>query len=94
MEEEEPRTITSQCSLILDLPPSCIEFSPTSPDLFVVGTYYLDTAPMAAATPTPQHDDESLQLSDSELQPSQQRTGSVILLQLLDAQVYAAALNF
>ena len=28
---------------ILDQPPSCIEFSPTHPDLFVVGTYLLES---------------------------------------------------
>lgn len=33
--------ITSKRSLTLDLPPSCLEFSPTSPSHFLVGTYNL-----------------------------------------------------
>lgn len=28
-------------STVLDLPPSCIEFSPVEPDYFIVGTYDL-----------------------------------------------------
>jgi diphthamide biosynthesis protein 7 len=34
--------ISSIKSLILDLPPSCIEFCPVARDYFVVGTYYLE----------------------------------------------------
>ena len=34
-------SVPSLQSLTLDLPPSCIAFCPTRPDLFVVGTYFL-----------------------------------------------------
>jgi hypothetical protein len=34
-------SITHQLATRLDLPPSCIEFCPSAPDYFVVGTYNL-----------------------------------------------------
>jgi len=34
--------ISSASSTVLDLPPSCIEFSIANPEFFVVGTYHLD----------------------------------------------------
>ncbi|KAI1295049.1 hypothetical protein F5Y03DRAFT_312401 [Xylaria venustula] len=40
--EAEARKIASSRRLILDLPPSCIEFCPAHPDYFVVGTYNLE----------------------------------------------------
>ncbi len=87
--KKEPYNIASKSSLVLDLPPSCVEFSPTAPDLLVVGTYYLDTA----ATATAQDDcyDRSLDAPDTEALLSQQRSGSLILLRLVDDQVYGNA---
>ena len=42
MNTEDPGTeVTSTRSMILDAPPSCIEFSWIRPDVFVVGTYSL-----------------------------------------------------
>lgn len=38
----EPKTLRSLTSIILELPPSCLEFCSAFPDLFVVGTYYLE----------------------------------------------------
>jgi hypothetical protein len=35
--------IKSLASTVLDLPPSCLEFSPLHPDYFVVGTYNLES---------------------------------------------------
>ena len=39
--ENQVPKIESTMSKILDAPPSCIEFSQTLPDVFVVGTYSL-----------------------------------------------------
>ncbi len=38
----EPKALRSLTSITLELPPSCIEISSAFPDLFVVGTYYLE----------------------------------------------------
>lgn len=37
----EPLNIKSIHSQTLDLPPSCIQFCPSQPGIFCVGTYYL-----------------------------------------------------
>jgi diphthamide biosynthesis protein 7 len=39
---DDAKLISSKVSLILDLPPSCIQFCPAHPGLFVVGTYNLE----------------------------------------------------
>lgn len=39
---EASNVISSQVSLVLDLPPSCIQFCPAHPKYFVVGTYNLE----------------------------------------------------
>ncbi|KPM40177.1 hypothetical protein AK830_g6367 [Neonectria ditissima] len=36
-----PNVVSSKVSLTLDLPPSCIQFCPAHPELFIVGTYNL-----------------------------------------------------
>ena len=41
-ENEAVPIVKSNVTRILDLPPSCIEFSPLNPRLFVVGTYFLN----------------------------------------------------
>lgn len=41
--EDDVVSISSTHTFILDLPPSCIEFSPLNRHYFVVGTYYLET---------------------------------------------------
>ena len=38
---EDVRSIASECTVILDKPPCCLEFSRRFPDYFVVGTYNL-----------------------------------------------------
>ncbi|KAI1809275.1 hypothetical protein GGS20DRAFT_572721 [Poronia punctata] len=37
-----PQSILCLRSLVLDLPPSCVEFCPAHPDYFVIGTYNLE----------------------------------------------------
>lgn len=39
--EQEGQLVEAMQTLLLDLPPSCIEFCPSYPDYFVVGTYDL-----------------------------------------------------
>ncbi|KAF7545654.1 hypothetical protein G7Z17_g9005 [Cylindrodendrum hubeiense] len=62
--------VSSKVSLTLDLPPSCIQFCPAHPELFVVGTYNLERDETAgqtnggeeegSAAKTPQNRDGSL----------------------------------
>lgn len=85
-------TIRSLCSLTLDFPPSCIEFSRVYPECFVIGTYFLEqqkssgprdgdggSGDEAKAEPP----EQSSEVFQRERMP-QQRSGSLILLQLLD----------
>ena len=65
---EGVRTIHSYRNLILDLPPSCLEFSPLHPEYFVVGTYSLDNTGENQSSGT-----------SSE---GQDRSGSLLLFQL------------
>ncbi|KAH7064717.1 WD40-repeat-containing domain protein [Macrophomina phaseolina] len=64
-------SVKSISSLWLDIPPSCIEFVPGHPELFVVGTYFLEK--------TGQDEEESG--TTSETSP-QHRTGSLLLFKL------------
>lgn len=63
-------SIPSQVSIKLDLPPSCIEFSPLHSDCFMVGTYYLDTESGSSHTQ---------QQGDQIKSPAQDRKGSLML---------------
>lgn len=38
---EQAKLLTSKASLVLDLPPSCVQFCPSDPEYFLVGTYNL-----------------------------------------------------
>ena len=75
-EDENPISIKSTVTKILDLPPSCIEFSLQQPDLFVVGTYNLENRSEAASS----------SVAGIEEQPDaplpQKRSGSLLLFQL------------
>jgi diphthamide biosynthesis protein 7 len=68
-------SISSIQSLILDLPPSCIEFCPVAPDYFVVGTYFLEKKEQDAAN------DGEEESKDVDKKP-QTRTGSLILFKV------------
>lgn len=71
--------INSIQSLILDLPPSCIEFCPEAPDYFVVGTYFLEKKEQdeSAAAELDDMEDEDMP------KEAQKRSGSLILSQLV-----------
>ncbi|OTA99491.1 hypothetical protein M426DRAFT_67687 [Hypoxylon sp. CI-4A] len=73
------RSIPPLKSLILDLPPSCIEFCPGYPDYFVVGTYNLQKEDNQAAV----GDDEEQQQQQTG-KSAQTRNGSLVLFRLLD----------
>ncbi|KAF2083489.1 hypothetical protein K490DRAFT_51538 [Saccharata proteae CBS 121410] len=68
-------SISSRTSLVLDLPPSCIEFVPGHRDLFVVGTYHLER----------QEGEEVVK--EEENGGAQQRSGSLVLFRLAEDEV-------
>ncbi|KAI4720087.1 WD40 repeat-like protein [Aureobasidium sp. EXF-10727] len=65
-------------SLILDLPPSCIEFCPTARDYFVVGTYFLEKKEQDAGVEDAATDGSE----DTEDKKPQTRTGSLVLFRV------------
>lgn len=79
--------ISSTQSMVLDLPPSCIEFCPSHPAFFVVGTYNLEHSEQAD-----QHEDEGVDDAEGEraqarsAQP-QNRNGSIIVFRVDDGKV-------
>ncbi|KAI9783599.1 MAG: hypothetical protein M1835_003781 [Candelina submexicana] len=83
--EESCREIASLSSIVLDLPPSCVEFSPTAPNLVVVGTYYLEDESTAIVQDT--NSASSSTISGFESTSGQQRSGSLILLELSEPDI-------
>lgn len=81
-------SISSTQSMILDLPPSCIEFCPAYPDLFVVGTYNLEKSDQTDTVGDEEKidEEENPQTSGTSKQP-QSRNGSIILFQLRGGKV-------
>ncbi|KAH0005822.1 WD40 repeat-like protein, partial [Aureobasidium melanogenum] len=72
--------ISSIQSLILDLPPSCIEFCSTSRDYFVVGTYFLEKKEQDVGVEIDAGDEEE-NTGDTDKKP-QTRIGSLILFKV------------
>lgn len=70
-------TLSSIRTLTLDLPPSCIQFCPGKPHLFVVGTYFLHTPPSSDVEAS-----ASLNGKIEARQAAQKRTGSLVLYEL------------
>ena len=73
-DDDDAPCISSNHSTTLDLPPSCVEFSPLH-DCFVVGTYYLE--PDDGSGSTQRNDDDQ-----SKRPPAQDRSGSLVLFSL------------
>jgi diphthamide biosynthesis protein 7 len=73
-------SINSVKSLILDLPPSCIEFCPVARDYFVVGTYFLEKKEQDVNVEDAAEDEE--QKSEDVDKTPQTRTGSLILFKV------------
>lgn len=73
--------ITRNDSTILELPPSCLEFSPRYPDYFVVGTYNL------------QKEDDLDDAEDAETEvkdepkKAQSRDGSLLLFKIQEGHL-------
>jgi diphthamide biosynthesis protein 7 len=63
-------SIQSIDSLVLELPPSCLEFCPHDPQYAVVGTYSLERSNADAEDSAP------------EVEKSQSRSGSLILIRV------------
>jgi diphthine methyl ester acylhydrolase len=73
-------------STTLDLPPSCVEFSPESPEYFVVGTYNLE---WDAAADEPQHNQDTVESDKSKDGAKvQERNGSLVLYRFENDQLY------
>ncbi|MCJ1307783.1 hypothetical protein MMC25_001431 [Agyrium rufum] len=72
--------LASTTSLILDQPPSCIEFAPLHPNTFVVGTYSLAES-IDESTRSPKSEEEA----DSSI--VQSRSGSLILFQIVNLKL-------
>lgn len=70
-EMDSPGPLTSKASLILDLPPSCVQFCPVHPEYFVVGTYSLQKDE-TTQTDSPDQD-------EPEARKRQNRNGSLVL---------------
>ncbi|PSR92326.1 hypothetical protein BD289DRAFT_451807 [Coniella lustricola] len=93
MEASEGEAIASLQSLILDLPPSCIEVCPAHPTYFVVGTYYLERGAdnqTEEVRPSGDDDEEKADADSSEAKAAspQSRNGSVIVFRLEDGKVH------
>ncbi|KAF2196176.1 hypothetical protein GQ43DRAFT_405650 [Delitschia confertaspora ATCC 74209] len=73
-------TVPSTKSMILDLPPSCVEFWPLNPQYAVIGTYNLQKE---EANAEPGEGPEADELSEvAEEKKSQHRNGSLILVEV------------
>lgn len=74
--------ISSSQSMVLDLPPSCIEFCPAHPSYFLVGTYNLQKEEAEGFDVEEQEDEEESDIANEKGQRSQSRTGSIVVFQL------------
>lgn len=75
-EETRNQSIHSLSTTILETPPSCLEFSPVTPEYFVVGTYHLERNESGAAEKDSETDDES------PIAAKQNRSGSLEVFRL------------
>ena len=66
----------SVATTILDTPPSCLEFSPVTPEYFVVGTYHLERNESGAVESRPESEDERSVVA------KQHRSGSLLIFRL------------
>lgn len=75
-------SISSIRSLILDLPPSCIEFCPSARDYFVVGTYFLEKKEQDASVDEEEESKNDEDKSEDAEKTPQTRTGSLVLFKI------------
>lgn len=84
---DEGEKIDSFQSMILDLPPSCIEICPRHPSLFLVGTYYLETNEAEGKDTEDGNDGDEVEV---EAKQAQSKSGSIIVFELRDGQAYVS----
>ena len=81
----EVLSIQPRVSLVLDLPPSCVEFSTVEPAYFVVGTYSLEENQKRESRVDDGEADETADGPEAKLE--QQRSGTLVLCRLVDENV-------
>ena len=74
---DSAQLIASRISLNLELPPSCVQFCPAHPDLFVVGTYNLEREDKVVH----ENGDEA-PAAEAQANRSQNRNGSLLVFRL------------
>ncbi|KAG6357849.1 hypothetical protein INS49_013730 [Diaporthe citri] len=79
--------INSFQSMILDLPPSCVEICPRYPSHFLVGTYYLETSEAEAKDTEKDNDGADVEV---EARQAQSKSGSIIVFELKDGQAHVS----
>ncbi|KAK7727883.1 hypothetical protein SLS63_006962 [Diaporthe eres] len=87
---DEGEKIHSFQSMILDLPPSCVEICPRYPSHFVVGTYYLDTSEIEGKHTEKDNDGDDVEV---EAKHAQSKSGSIIVFGLKDGKAYVSRLQ-
>ena len=75
---ESSNVISSQVSIILDLPPSCIQFCPAHPKYFVVGTYNLQKDEPAEIVSVDNEDP----IETTAVKTPQNRNGSLVVFKV------------
>lgn len=87
---DEGEKINSFQSMILDLPPSCVEICPRYPSHFLVGTYYLDTSEIEGKRTEKDNDGDDVEV---EAKLAQSKSGSIIVFELKDGKAYVSQLQ-
>lgn len=85
-DDGEGEILSSRQAMILDLPPSCIEFCPAHPSYFLVGTYNLQKDEEQQQQQDERLDDEENEneSSGAKTKQPQSRNGSIVVFQLRD----------
>lgn len=80
---DEGEKIKSFQSMILDLPPSCVEFCPRYPSHFLVGTYYLETTGEESKGLEKDNDEGEVEIQAKQ---AQSKSGSILVFELKDGK--------
>lgn len=84
---DEGEKIESFQSMILDLPPSCIEICPRHPSHFLVGTYYLETNEAEGKDTEEGNDGDEVEVQAKQ---AQSKSGSIIVFELKNGRAYVS----
>lgn len=85
--------IKSLHSLILDLPPSCIEFWPVDDQYAVIGTYNLEKGNTEVQNGDNDPDGEGNEQNFTSEKQKQERNGSLILIKVVGDEMYVPLKN-